>query len=83
MSPTHLEILRLRLENFHTIACFHTLVWEKSYTSMGKNHIQVWKISHTSMENFPLHIWVPIKYGKFPKIFFRVKLCMFRLFSVK
>ena len=40
---THVEIFRLRLEIFHTLACFHTLVWEKSYTSM---------------ENFPLHVWV-------------------------
>ena len=43
--------------NFHTIACFHTLVWKKSYKSMGKI-IHVWKISYTSIENFPLHVWV-------------------------
>ena len=38
MSHTHIciEIFRLHLEIFHTLACFHTLVWEKSYTSMGK-----------------------------------------------
>ena len=48
MSHTHIQIFRLRLEIFHTLAYFHTLVWEKSYKSMEYN--TVWKIS----EDFPL-----------------------------
>ena len=30
-----IDIFRLRLEIFHTFACFRTLVWKKSYASMG------------------------------------------------
>ena len=36
MSHTHIESFCLRLEIFYTLVCFHRLVWEKSYTSLGK-----------------------------------------------
>ena len=71
MSRVHIEIFRLRLKIFHTLACFHTL-WYR------KNHTQVWKISYTSGYIYGKCsiayglIASKIQYRKFPKISFRV-----------